>query len=1107
MYLRFARVGSVAAKLCFVPSLLAACLLTALLPLARAQTPQGAVDPRIEEQKSLMLQGMKLRASGQFDEAIAAFKQQTALVREIVGQENADSVAGCLEQLAATYEDKGDLKSALRYRRDVLEIRTALAEKPESKPWQLGDARAESQRTEALAKLSAEALARLKKCDQLSIQAFELIRKGDAAQAIALQKQALATQRELLGDRSNTVANSLFSLGCFALQAKDFTQSAKLLQEALAIRLETVGEVHPATANVLLGLSNALQLGGNPREALPVCQRLLRVLTAIHGPESIELLPALNSLDSVCIVLGDVSQERKTKEQLLAVIRHAHGPESLQAAQVMANLGERRAVLGEHRESRRMLDDAVNIFLRKLPNDMATAGVIEQSALVATLVGDEQGARQRFQQAHEVRTRVLDTLDVDDDRNLAVLSRALSDEVMWSLRQEDVAAVKARGRELMKIYDRMAAGKEVVSNLAFRRGMLLMQLGDAHRRLGDWPAAVARLDEAARLFSEDPPGSKPSDVASALWRLARAEGAQEHWDDALEAMHRAVRVVHQELRLSIWALAESEQLQYLQVWGQPILHDALGLALAQPNDPQAAAFAGACLLNLKSLTYEALTAGTAAPEGAANSAEAHELAVQLRRTRAKLAGLQSRAGKPKSPDKLRQVAELVAEEKRLSRRWAELTAQRPEGSTWRDVDELRATLAAGSVVIDIARIERRDLAGKAPSVPTYLAVVIPPAAEGELRIVSLGSASEIDSIVAEARGQLRVRGGEDEDALAAVAALRRLVFDPLRAVTSAKNWIVIPDGDLWLVPWGAFPLEKGRYAVEERDFSYQVSARELLAKHGTVQANAPVVLANPDFNALTTFKQPSAKRRRLADTQLKRLRTDWDALPGTAREADTIRPSLTKYAGAKPHELLGKAATKDALLAVARPKVLVVSTHGYFLRPPRVRPARADSRGIDLIIDEKPPLNAAAVDVPAEPINPLLLCGLVLAGANQPRAAEGEDARIVSGLEIVGADLAGTELVVLSACETGLGAVRSAEGVAGLRHAFHLAGARAVAATLWKIPDGPTALLMGDFFQNLANGQTKVAALNNAQRHAIETGREHKTARPYYWAAFTLTGQ
>jgi CHAT domain-containing protein len=138
-------------------------------------------------------------------------------------------------------------------------------------------------------------------------------------------------------------------------------------------------------------------------------------------------------------------------------------------------------------------------------------------------------------------------------------------------------------------------------------------------------------------------------------------------------------------------------------------------------------------------------------------------------------------------------------------------------------------------------------------------------------------------------------------------------------------------------------------------------------------------------------------------------------------------------------------------------------------------------------------------------MNPMLRSGMALAGANTWLKAgnlpeEAEDG-LLTAEDVTGLDLLATELVVLSACETGLGQVRVGEGVFGLRRAFMLAGAKTLVMSLWKVPDEPTRELMEDFYRRLLAGQGRAEALREAQL-AVKA----KYPEPFYWGAFICQG-
>jgi hypothetical protein len=475
---------------------------------------------------------------------------------------------------------------------------------------------------------------------------------------------------------------------------------------------------------------------------------------------------------------------------------------------------------------------------------------------------------------------------------------------------------------------------------------------------------------------------------------------------------------------------------------------------------------------------------------------------------------------------------LAAEEQRLARELGGRAGRAPEAESWIPVETVRQAVPADAVLLDMVKISVNDGFTEQPTwnQARYAAWVIPAAGRGPVRLIDLGSAAPIDAAVEQLRQGLTrppagltdaaERQAERDLAQKAEAVARRVLWPLLGPAGDARRWLICPDAALWLVPWAALPLRDGTPALETYRFSYLVSGRDLLAPAPPAGAAGAVVFADPDFDLDPAEAAAEARRLRQAGPTLA-LRNHssawlrsarWPRLPGTAAEARAVAPKLARYAGAEPTVYAGRQALEGVFKSVHRPRVLVLATHGFFLEdqdravvPDSQR--RPSGRGLELVPAGPPPGRDGG---PAELLeNPLLRCGLVLAGAN--RRAAGDDAPgddgLLTGLEILTVDLRGTEMVVLSACETGVGRVRHGEGVAGLRQAFQLAGARSVVASLWQVPDRETSELMARFFDHLAAGVGRADALRQAQLDVLRQRRERRgAAHPFYWAAFTLTG-
>lgn len=264
-----------------------------------------------------------------------------------------------------------------------------------------------------------------------------------------------------------------------------------------------------------------------------------------------------------------------------------------------------------------------------------------------------------------------------------------------------------------------------------------------------------------------------------------------------------------------------------------------------------------------------------------------------------------------------------------------------------------------------------------------------------------------------------------------------------------------------------------QYVLDERQIVNLTSPKDLLVSYGREPVNKSALLVGYPlyaYDSPATAAKPTVRGSILQDLEKIRL-NEFSLLPGTKDEIHEIE-SLILGRNGECVVLEGENASEQQLKSARIPGILHIATHGFFI-----------SSGSQMT-------------------NPLLQSGLVLAGVNNKGGEDvtGQDG-ILTALEISALDLRDTELVVLSACETGLGEIKNGDGVYGLQRAFRLAEAKYVVLSLWKVDDTATMKLMEIFYSRLMESNDVVDAFNTAQKELRKIYPE-----PYYWGAFRLIG-
>lgn len=429
------------------------------------------------------------------------------------------------------------------------------------------------------------------------------------------------------------------------------------------------------------------------------------------------------------------------------------------------------------------------------------------------------------------------------------------------------------------------------------------------------------------------------------------------------------------------------------------------------------------------------------------------------------------------------------------------------------VGEVANALPKGSVLWEFVQYEPYDFKKigndkERTGPPRYLSFTLDRA--GNISLTDLGDAGEIDSLVRQARDWIYKDRAKARSPMArelerklseVTGRLYDIIFAPLESsLGSRRNIFVSPEGQLNLLPFEILPCSDGKYVIEKFSISYLSSGRDLLKfKKRAEPTDWALVMADPDFE-LSTGELTERKDRISIESSIafvapepargisSCLDVPFKRLHHSRQEAESISRTFKKRAELDVHAYYAGDALEEVLKGIGSPpKVLHLATHGYFCQ--------------DIDLAKNKILE-----------NPLLRCGLALAGANrlmdeeQRIDSQSEDG-VLTAFEASGLNLIGTELVTLSACETGVGQVKNGEGVYGLRRAFQHAGAQSIVMSLWKVPDKETGELMDDFYKNWSTGRTKKQALRQSALKVLNACKaKYGAAHPLFWGAFVMVG-
>lgn len=967
---------------------------------------------------------------------------------------------------------------------------------------------------------------------------------GRYDQAEKLYMQSLSIREKLFGGDHPSVATTLNNIAGLLETRGDYRRAERFYKRALEIRLKAHGPEHPLTAAVMNNLAMLYDNLNEYDKAEPLYLDSLAVRKRVLGPEHPEVALVLNNLSEMYRALGEREKAFDYQTRALKIRRASLGEKHPDVAQSLNNLSQLYQDAADLEAGETLLNQALEIWkevygtghpeyasgLNNLAEFYKTLGVYEKAAElykqslkirtdamggehpdVALILNNLASLYQDKKEYAEAERLYLDALRIWEanycENHLSVAS-ALNNLAGLYFSMGDYGKAETYDRRALEIRRRILGPDHPDV------GQSLQNIAGHYLASGDYERASDYYNQAfdilIRAYGDDHPVLSPLLNNMAVLNVVQGREAS-----AFKLFLRSQNIDANLVDQVMGFTSERQKLQFVKK-KEFELHAFLSLVLMLDDQADVRKEAFEIWGARKGIVLEMMRGFQNMPLDD-ESGEAGRLLRELNRTRTTLSKLffegMEKEGRDEYKKRIEELKDRARElEARLSR-IGRAYMERKRGARV-DLDAISACLPAESVFIDIGRIQIFNFKFKKPEerwMPAHYIAFVLHAGSSEVSLVDLGDAELIDAEIEALKTALMdLSDLAGEKSKSASINLYQRVFQPLlKDVGSAKELFISPDGNLNLIPFEVFLTPEGKYLIEDRTLHYLTSGAELdssFTKKSLMSSRSEkaVLVGDPDFdfNYKTSAEKTGAASEDEKEMGLRssggltRLLRDlkFEPLAGTRKEVAAVGEIIGE-AGASIY--LGRDAGEDVFKNMKSPPVIHLATHGFFLEDvdAGITANRGGVESFPLLPQDKLRMD----------MNPLRRSGLALAGANVP---ENAGLGILTAEKVLTLNLQNVELVVLSACQTGIGEVENGEGVYGLRRAFFQAGAGGLVMSMWPVPDNETKELMINFYRNMYDKKLERAeALRSAalqEKKIVEQRYGH--SNPLFWGSFIFVG-